>query len=95
MDNIIDDILDVCKEVEGKRTPHSTLAYLLEEAGELATEVNIRQGFSKKDPGEDGVIGEAVDVILCAIDLIYQDNPFTTSYDIEEIIKNKLNKWKE
>lgn len=94
MNNIIEEILEACTDVEGKRNPHSTLAYLMEEVGELATEVNIRQGFSKKDPGEDGVIGEAADVILCAIDLIYQDNPFTTSYDIEEVIKSKLNKWK-
>ena len=94
MNSIIYEIAKVCKEVDDGRNPHSTLAYLMEEVGELATEVNIGQKFSNKLPGEDGVIGEAADVIICAIDLIYQDNPFTTYLDIEEVILNKLNKWK-
>lgn len=71
----------------------------MEEVGELATEISIESGFSDKEPGEDGIVGEAIDVALCAIDLTWVSSPNTTEEELEEyvteVIKRKLRKWKE
>lgn len=54
------------------RHPLDVFSQLIEETGELATEINIQTGFrSDKQPGKDGVIGEACDGIICQLDIIY------------------------
>lgn len=80
------------------RTTEDVLPFLMEEVGELSTEIMIRAGKSGKKKGDDGVIGEAVDVILCALDIIFLDYGPCDSEDLEElihtIIKTKAAKWK-
>lgn len=66
----------------------------MEEVGELSTEVNIKEGYSEKPKGKDGIIGEAVDVILCAVDLIYINNPEVTEEEVRSIVTKKLAKWR-
>lgn len=53
------------------RTPADVFLHLLSEYGELAEEVSIATGGSHKPEGADGVVGEAIDVVLCAVDLLY------------------------
>lgn len=53
------------------RMPTDVLLHLFSEFGELAEEVTIADGGSYKAQGADGVVGEAIDVILCAVDLVY------------------------
>lgn len=85
-------------EIVKPRTNYQVLAQLMQEVGELAQEVEIKEGFIRKFPGEDGILGEAVDVITCALDLIWLNSPNLTNEEIEEIIestmKQKLEKWK-
>lgn len=81
-----------------RRSKYEVLASLVEEVGELATEVNISTGYSSKEEGPDGVVGECVDVITCALDLIWVSSPNTTEEELEKhivyILKTKLEKWK-
>lgn len=63
------------------------------ELGELATEIDIENGTCYKEPGADGVVGEAVDVMLCMLDLIHQARPDLTAAEILEIARPKLAKW--
>lgn len=66
-----------------------------EETGELATEVAISLGYKKRTPGPDGVIGEAVDLIITAVDMINAERPGITVDEIRHIVVNKCNKWAE
>lgn len=66
---------------------------LSEEVGELATELAIDEGHSKKKRGEDGIRGEAADIILCALDIMYLDG--CTEDQIIELIRAKNEKWRK
>lgn len=83
------------------RTLEFDLAKLVEEVGELAIEIQITKGHLPKEKGGvDGVVGEAVDVINIALDIIFLHmaaNGMTNSYQIEEMIQaissKKLSRW--
>jgi hypothetical protein len=45
------------------------------------------------ESGEDGVAGEAIDVILCALDLIFKAAPNMTNDDIVAYADKKCQKW--
>ena len=61
--------------------------------GETAEEVNIASGISYKKPGVDGVVGEAVDVMLCLLDLIHKYDPTITKEQINALAEAKCQKW--
>jgi hypothetical protein len=64
-------VVDVSAAIANDRTPEDVLVHLLSEYGELAEEVSIATGRSHKTtPGTDGVGGEAIDVVLCAVDAL-------------------------
>lgn len=76
------------------RTPKEVLMVLMEEVGELATEISIETGFKKnREPSEDGVVGEAVDVILAALDIIAIHRPDITEKELKSLALSKCNKW--
>jgi NTP pyrophosphatase (non-canonical NTP hydrolase) len=75
------------------RTSHEVLDSVMEEAGELATEVNIQSGHSTKEPGDDGIFGESVDVIINAVDMIRINYPDLTEQDIIDMVMKKCDKW--
>ncbi|MND95515.1 hypothetical protein D3C80_877710 [compost metagenome] len=64
-----------------------------EETGELATEVAIDLGYKKRPASPDGVVGEAVDLIITAVDMINAQQPGITVDEIFYIVANKCNKW--
>ena len=86
-ENIIGEILVTCMDIDSDRNIHTVLNHLNGEVVELNDAVidNI---------GEDGVMGESVDVIICAVDAIYQDNPHITYEEILNKVMEKLAKWK-
>jgi hypothetical protein len=45
------------------------------------------------ESGEDGIAGEAIDVILCALDLIFKAAPDMTDADIVAYADKKCQKW--
>ena len=77
-----------------KRSLGDVFTSLAEEVGELATEVSIQNGYSTKPEGKDGVIGESIDVIACALDMIWVFNPDITEEEVMTILKTKLEKWR-
>lgn len=86
-------ILEFCKTVKNNRTLNSTFEHLKEEVDELENEIIAKvAGF---DEGEDGVLGEVVDVVLCAVDIAYQYNNDITEEEINQIVMRKLLKWKK
>jgi NTP pyrophosphatase (non-canonical NTP hydrolase) len=83
------------KLVKNGRTPKEVLMVLMEEVGELATEISINDGFKNRQASEDGIVGEAVDVILAALDIIKIHQPDITSNELNGIALNKCKKWLE
>lgn len=58
---------------------------------ELYEEVDkVEQGI---DEGSDGVVGESIDIIACALDAIFVHRPETTNEEICAILLAKCEKW--
>lgn len=76
-----------------KRTLHSVYLRAQAEMGELAEEINIATGLLKKPAGKDGVLGEAIDSILCLLDLIHVLDPNIAQGVVNDIAQSKLQKW--
>lgn len=88
----IEKILNVCRKINHDRDIETAFKHLGGEIEELSVEISSSL-FDRK-PGVDGVIGEAVDCILCLVDIIYQENSLITTYEINRVIHDKLQKWK-
>lgn len=96
MKTLVKESFRVCRELENNRTIEDVLIHLMTEVGELAEEIQIKNGMSSKPEGIDGITGEAIDVILCAIDIIHLHNPdFSNDSDILDFVQSKLEKWKK
>lgn len=86
-------VIAACNQIHNNRTADIIKDHLLGEVEELLEE------FAKRDAGEpmgeDGIIGEAVDVALCAIDLAAMEikDPDMRLGMINRIVRKKLNKW--
>lgn len=79
--------------IRNNRSLNDIFTYAVAELGELAEEVNIVTGYSSKQPGEDGIVGEAIDCIICLVDLIKIHKPNISEDEIEYILNKKLRKW--
>lgn len=93
---LISEIVKTSIQVQNTRDIQDILTHSMTELGELAQEVQIDQGNSYKQPGSDGIVGEALDVIACMVDMIYVH--YGVAADEEYLIslmKPKLEKWKE
>ena len=91
---LIGRVFEVSDQIDNGRSASDIVTYAMTELGELAEEVIIANGRSYKEPGKDGVIGEALDLIACAADMIRTQAPDLTEADLLEIIEPKLQKWK-
>lgn len=92
---LVKDTLNACSQIKNDRTLQDILTHLMTEVGELAQEIQIAEGKSYKEHGEDGVVGEAVDVINCVLDIIYQYDNLISEDDLRIVNRGKLEKWKE
>ena len=86
-DNIIDLVRQYSDNLQNGRTISTIHDALHDEVTELAHEMYT------DEPGEDGIAGEAVDVILCAFDIIFKAKPEWTNDDIIEYARKKCEKW--
>lgn len=75
------------------RSVASIMLSLVEEVGELSKEVSIVEGMSYKKPDVDGVLGEAVDVLITVLDLIHTLVPSATEEEINSYAEKKIAKW--
>ena len=92
---LVTDTINACSQIKNNRSLQDILTHLMTEVGELAQEIQIAEGKSYKQHGKDGVIGEAVDLINCVIDIIHQYDNTVTEETLQKINTEKLNKWKE
>jgi len=81
------------KIIIDNRTRDDVLKHTMEELGELSTECIIADGKSYKTAGPDGIVGEAIDGILCNLDMIYVENPDLTEDEFNSMVEAKCEKW--
>ena len=87
----IEKIIAVCQKIENGRTITAVMKALEEEVSELRVEVD--KALAGEPAGEDGIIGESIDCLLCIIDLLYQKNPSVSREHISYLVSQKLDKW--
>lgn len=80
-----------CRMIRDDRTKADTFGYLTDEVTELEEEIVA------ETPGEDGIFGEAIDVLINCIDLIQQERPGISLVELEAEVHNyaaqKCRKW--
>lgn len=91
--SLFDLVRNYSKIIIDNRTRDDVLTHTMEELGELATECKIANGRSYKTAGPDGIVGEAIDGILCNLDMIYVENPDLTEDEFNSMVKAKCEKW--
>lgn len=90
-----DSVVGVSDRIINNRHEQQIFMKAVEEMGELAVEVAIHRGESYKTPGPDGIVGEAIDVINCLLDLIHVHAPHMTEADVAAIARVKQLKWEK
>jgi len=93
--SIIGDIFIASDQIDNGRSLNDIMLHSMTEIGELTEELIIKNGRSYKDGGDDGIVGEAIDVILCMVDMIRIHSPETTEEELRAIASKKLDKWVE
>jgi NTP pyrophosphatase (non-canonical NTP hydrolase) len=89
----IKELILLCGEIKKERTTSGVFMKLTEEVGEIATEINIEYHGAYKKPSADGIKGECVDALICIADILNVEGVDVD--EVENIIKNKMNKWKK
>ena len=92
--SLVQEVYRVSAGLLDGRQKFQVLGHLVSEVGELAEEVVIDQGLSHKSKGVDGIVGESIDVIICALDMIFQTDPSLTEEDLVDYAIKKLDKWR-
>jgi hypothetical protein len=94
MKTIVTEAFTTSEQVNDGRTLQDVLTHMITEVGELAQEIQLDAGKSNRLPSADGIVGEAIDVVACALDVIHLQSPSLTEEDLVAIIQLKLQKWK-
>lgn len=79
------------KLVRNDRTQDSIVDHMAGEVQELKEEIEKHK--LGQNPGSDGIIGENIDVIACALDSIFEHNPNITDEELNAIMIRKCEKW--
>ena len=80
------------RSIHNGRTARNIFNHARGELKELEDELDLKdQGEA---PGPDGVIGEAVDVMQCMLDLIFHERPDITDEEIDTLMRTKCVKWR-
>lgn len=88
------EMVKATSERVGTRNRNAILHSLIEEVGELHTEVAIENGTKKREASPDGVVGEAIDVLVVILDLLHLElGKDITSQAFLDRVQSKLNKW--
>lgn len=74
-------------KIQNGRTATDIVRHMRREMVELTNEI---KGVGD---GNDGVVGEAVDVIACALDLILHERPEITTEELDALLNRKCEKW--
>lgn len=77
--------------INNGRTLQTIIDHMKGEVIECQDEIDLV--LAGKPEGEDGVIGEAIDIIQCALDLIFEIDPNITAEELDSIMLRKCEKW--
>lgn len=87
----IDIVRHFATVIQNGRTVADAARHAGGELTELNEEIALKdQGLA---PGPDGIVGEAIDLIACALDIIFVEAPETTNEEICAILLRKCEKW--
>jgi hypothetical protein len=87
MSNITSIVKNISNTINNDRTNNSILDHMRREVEELALELE------NGNTGTDGIIGESIDIIACALDMIFVNYPNVTDEQLDRIMEAKCNKW--
>ena len=73
--------------IRNGRTPKTIIAHMRGEVEELQDEIN------GTGDGRDGIVGESIDIVACALDLVFEVKPDITDEEIDAIMEAKCAKW--
>lgn len=77
--------------IDNGRTLDDVSRHTKSEVIELDEEiVKVNSGLAE---GKDGILGESVDIIACALDAIFLHRPETTNEEITSLLLTKCQKW--
>jgi len=95
--DIVSTVFTYTKRIRNGRTIPDILRHLKSEVEELSDEVEKFQ--NRVEAGSDGIDGECVDVINCALDLFIEQNSTLTKEEIlnkiNSIMVRKCDKWEK
>ena len=89
MQSLVDVVRKYALAINNGRTQHTILDHMRSEVQELAVEID------NGSTGEDGIIGENIDIIACALDSIFIHNPTITEAELVALMIKKCDKWVE
>lgn len=78
-------------EIKNNRTTQSIYQHMYGEMCELSEEITKIE--NNQPEGADGIVGESIDIIACAIDMILKHKPEITEDELNKIMEAKCNKW--
>jgi len=91
--NLVDIVRQFSHRVQNNRTLSSTSSHMRGEIDELDEE--ILKLNSGTEPGPDGIVGESIDVIACALDIIFRHAPEITDSELADLMLLKCQKWED
>lgn len=77
--------------IKNGRTIRDVFDFMQDEVIELDVEIGLADVGSP--PGEDGIVGESIDVIACALDAIFLARPDITNQELAAMMQAKCEKW--
>lgn len=87
----IDIVRHFAKVIQNGRTISDAARHAGDELIELKDEIVLKE--AGETAGPDGIVGEAIDLIACALDIIFVEAPETTDDEINAILVRKCEKW--
>jgi hypothetical protein len=93
---LVNTVLELSRTADkyhGDRSLRDILSHGVGEMMETLDELDIHDGILPGPAGPDGMIGEAIDTILCLLDFIYKVDPNFTEEQMVQIAGMKGAKW--
>jgi len=87
----LDIVRHFSRKIQNGRTILDAARHTERELVELYEE--IEKKVMGLPPGPDGIVGEALDIIACALDVIFVEAPETTNEEINATLLRKCEKW--
>ena len=91
--DIVAEIFKYSDKIKNDRTYVDAYLHMRSEEAELHEEIQAAMQNNKS--GDDGVVGEAIDIILCALDIIRLYDNNITPEEVTKYAIKKAEKWKE